>query len=521
MVFLRVWVLLLLPLLLRAPAPVEHAALSSGSTTYPFVLSSGYYEYFPVDAFTTTVVQYSLASSARISIAFMTSSQFQAFNSSNGPVSNSIVYNNASSASRTLTVGQGYYDILVYAYDRTANATLTLTISPSNPFEFGPLPPPEPSGIVSYGLTNQSGVDTPYTVSSTDVVGLASISSMEAYNSTAGSVSANPSGATLQLNSLLVVNERGGGTQVYWCQDTPDFVTSAHQVALADNVWNYSLSGFLSNDSVTSQGGGGYVSTFQQDGQTEYYYAFEQSNSSYALPLGVVLLINATAQPGTGVMVQFGASLTGGVLGRPGTLWFDNVTIHDPSVTSSYFQTTGNYSDPYSTFYDAELVFAGEGNGEATSFAQLDASLGLFYANGTSHSLTAFPSYFSFGQDTAEAADNLMMRYLGNGEAGVSVGTPNYVYLGSASGNYSLAGIEGSLGFPESPGSSFTTATTPSSSGSGGTTTASSQSTAGLGNGIPEFPYQGLAVVVAIAILLVSYILVRRRSPCLTVGFSR
>ena len=453
-----------------------------------------------------------MVSNVSVSTAFMTSSQFQDFNSSSGPVSNSIAHNNARSVNRTLTVGPGPYDVLVYAYDRTANVTLMMAISPSNPFEFGPVSPPEPSGIASYGLTNESGIDSPYAVSSTDVVGLASISSMEAYNSTAGSIGANPSGATLQLNSVLVVNEKGGGTQVYWCQNSPDFVTSARQVALADNVWNYSASGYLSNDSITSEGGGGYVSTFQQNGQTEYYYAPGETNSSYSLPLGMVLLINATAEPGTGALVQFGAWMTGGVLGGPGTDWFDNVTIHDPSVTSASFVTTGMYSDPIATFYDTELVFAGEGNGEATNFTQLSASLGLFYANGTSHSLTAFPSYFSFGQDTAEAADNLRMQYLGYGEAGVSVGAPNYAYLGSASGNYSLADVEGSLGFPA--GSSSLSTTTASSSTPGGTTTTSSQTGAstGSGEGIPELPYQAFATTAVIVMLLSAYVLVRRRS---------
>jgi len=495
--------LLLLPLLLRAPSLVAQGAdADSTPSQFPFVLPPGYYVYFPVDAFlNATLVQYSLVSNSSVSTAFMTSAQFQDFNSSNGVVSNSMTYHNGTSSDQTLRVEVGSYDVLVYAYGKTANASLDLKVFPDNPLSFGRLAPPESSGIASYGIANQSGVDAPYSLAFTDVIGVASISSISAYNSTAESAGQNPSGATLQLNSVLVVDEKGGSTQVYWCQNTPDFVTSASDVALSDNVWNYSASGFLSNDSITSEGGGGYVSTFQQNGTTEYYYAYVERNSSYSLPLGMVLLINATAEPGTGTLVQFGAWMTADTLGTgPHTDWFDNVTIHDPAATGAYFFTGGNYTTPLDTFFDTELVFGGEGGGEATSFTHLGANLGLFYTNGTSGWLTAFPSYFSFGLDTAESADNLMVGYMGNGDAKVSIGTPNYGYLGAASGNFSLAAVESTL---ESTGSSTTSTT------EGNSVTSGSNST---GGGIPAFPYQAAVVAVFVALLLLSYAIARRRS---------
>jgi thermopsin len=500
--------LLLMPLLIQGPALVVRGSNSaSASSQFPFILPPGYFTYFPVDAFANvTIVHYSLTSNTSVSTAFMTSAQFQDFNSSDGLLSNSVTYQNGTESDRTLRVTVGSYDVLVYAYGRTANASLDLAVFPNNPLSFGRLPPPEPTGIASYGLTNQSGIDAPYAIASTDVIGVASVSSINAYNSTAESAGENPSGATLQLNSVLVVDEKGGGTQAYWCQNTPDFVTSASQVALADNVWNYSASGFLSNDSITSEGGGGYVSTFLQNGTTEYYYAYGESNSSYSLPLGLVLLINATAEPGTGVLVQFGAWLTGGTLGaRTGTDWFDNVTIHDPTATGAYFFTAGNYTTPLGTFYDTELVFGGEGGGEATNFMQLGANLGLFYANSTNDRVNTFPSYFSFGLDTAEAADNVMVRYLGNGTARVSVGTPNYDYLGAASGSFSLASVESALGITGSPTKSSSSTTEGTTSTYTATSSASS-----TGSGIPVFPYQAAAVAVFVVLVLFSYLVVRK-----------
>jgi hypothetical protein len=507
--------LLLLPLLFQAALRTGRPeAPPTGPVVYLVYLSSGYYEYFPVYAFAnSTAVQYSLMSNVSVSTAFMTSAQFQLFNDSNGLVSNSMAYHNGTSADETIRVGPGAYVVLVYAYMDAANATLSVSVFPNNPLGRGPPRAPQPTGIVSYGLINQSGVDNPYSVASTDVIGLASISSMQASNASASSVGSNPSGATLQLNSMLVVEEEGSEDQVYWCQNTPDFVTATSQLAMSDNVWNASRSGVLSNSSISSQGGAGYVSKLVQNGTTLYYYAVIESNSTYSLPLGLVLLMNATVEPGTGVLVQFGAETAGGLGAGEGTNWFDNVTIHDPAAKTAYFATNGNYSTPIGNFYDTELVFAGEGGGEATNFTSLRASLGLFYANGTSTAMSAFPSYFSFGGDTAEGADNLKVSYLGDGMAGVSVGAPSYAYLGSASGAYALASVEAALNFPGTVNNASTTtvATTTTWAQTAKSTTSQSTKMTSAG-GIPEFPFQILATPVSVLLITLAYLFARRRS---------
>jgi thermopsin len=118
--------------------------------------------------------------------------------------------------------------------------------------------------------------------------------------------------------------------------------------------------------------------------------------------------------------------------------WFDELTLHDPTATSAYFYVSGNSTTPEGTFYDTEFVFGGENDGESTNFNQLSASVQLFYDNSTGGALSYFPSYYSFGQDTAESADNIHVVY-SDGEAELSPGTVNYVYLGSASGTSSLS----------------------------------------------------------------------------------
>ncbi len=101
-----------------------------------------------------------------------------------------------------------------------------------------------------------------------------------------------------------------------------------------------------------------------------------------------------------------------------------------------------------------------------------------------------------------------MVSYLGNGGASVSVGPPNYDYLGAASGTFSLASVEGSLGVTGTPTNSSTTS---SSITEGTATTSSTASSApSSGGGIPDFAFQSASVAVFVAVVVVSYLVVRR-----------
>ncbi len=441
-----------------------------------------YFEYVTIDAAASSnSVVFDVASNATIATAFMSSAQFSSFNASESGIADAIFVQNGTASQGTEHVSNGDYFLVFYAYDGNANVTYNYDLYPNSPYGAGPLASPEPSGIASFGLFNDSGSVTPYDVTAHEVVGVADISSLLAHNSTASLANSTVSGATLQLNSVLVVNEKGGSQQVYWAQNTPDFVTSARQLAYGDNVWNYSVSGFLSNATITSSNGG-LAYSYTQSGQAQYYYGLGLSNSTYALPLDLVLVIDEAVSPGQGVVVQMGAQVlkNGSELSTPMD-WFDNVTIHDPTVTTAYFYVSGNNTTPEGTFYDTEFVFGGESDGEATSFTQMGASMQLFYDNTTNGTLSYFPSYYSFGQDTAESADNLHVSYSGNGVAEVSTGGVNYVYMGRASGATSLSQLA-------------------ASSGTSTTTTA------------PEFPEASLALAALTAIAAVAW-MSGRRSP--------
>ena len=395
------------------------------SVTHTVIVPRNFFEYFPIVALSNSMLSYSIDSNATISAAFMTSSQFSSFSYSRSDVSNSLYYQNGTRSQHSLRLGNGTYYFVFYAYTATANVSYSYHIYPNNPFQYGHLSSPQPTGIASFGLYNDSNNVAPYDVQTSRLAGFANISSLLAYNATAGQAGVDVSGATLQLNSILVVGDRSGIQKMYWCQNVFDFVTNASIFSYGDNVWNFSDSRyFLSNSSINSPSGG-YVTPLENHGKTEYYYGFASQNYTYRMPLSFVLVMNESLIPNRGIMLQMGTQIlmNSSVTTTP-IKWFDNITIHDAFVQSVRFLTSGNDSTPTGYFYDTELVFGGEANGESTSFRQMDASLGLFYLNGTR--LVSFPSLYSFGGDTLESANNLRVTYTGDGYPKVFVGAPVY-----------------------------------------------------------------------------------------------
>ncbi len=226
------------------------------STTLP----SDYYVPLEIDSLSnSTWLAYSVQSNLTISVALMNSAQFNTFNNSaTTDISNSIAYQNGTGATGDYHVSFGAYYLVFYNTQSsgTANITFTDATYPYTPYIAGPLIPPEPMGLASFGLYNISDNAIPYSVETPSIVGAANISSIQAYNASAPSVNDTTSGATLQLNAVLVAQGENGTEQVYWIQDTPDFVTNASQVSYNDNAWNNSdLNGYLSNQTMTSPNG--------------------------------------------------------------------------------------------------------------------------------------------------------------------------------------------------------------------------------------------------------------------------
>lgn len=414
-------------------------------------LRAGYYNYYEVDSFSNnTSVAYAAISSAPISAAIMTTAQLNQFaNNLSDPITNSVAYQNGTSIQGNVTISPGQYYLVFYAYYSRARIQFGYQVSPNTPFSYGAVSSTFASGISTFGVSNNSGSVSAYEVRTNEIVGVANISSMQINTPNANQYGVTPTGGTLQLNAVLVVNDNSG-QKVYWVQNVPDFETGPSIVSIGDEIWNWTdQTGYLSNQTVTSTNlaNGGAVYPTGQQNSGPYVYNYNGPNDTYSLPFNIGLVVKDTVNPNSGVLVQLGSILmANGSAISSKVDWFDNVTIVDPSVQSAYFDVSGAATPPVGLFYDAELVFAGEGNLEVAHFTQLNANLGLFYQSSSSSPgvLTSFPTYYSFSGDTGESADNLVVTF-SNGIASVGTGlNPNYVYLGSASRTYNLQSMTSS-----------------------------------------------------------------------------
>ncbi len=502
-----------LVILLLAPGVhlMTDASFSNGSpfgklpAAQSITIPNGYFVPLEIESMSnSTWLVYSVTSNVSISSALMNTNQFNIFNTSNtDDISNSINLQNGTSAEGDFQVSLGAYYLVFFdgQASGTANVTFSTITYPFTPYVAGPITPPEPTGLASFGLYNASGNAVPYVIQTSSVAGVANVSSIQAYNSSAPTVSDTVSGATLQLNAELVALGENGSEQDYWVQNSPDFVTSVHEISYNDNVWNNTdLNGLLSNSTVTSPNGNSVFPTGDNTSQGLYYYAYGTNNYTYVTPFDIKLLLNESLVQGQGILVNFGnQALLNGSSGATPVYWFDNVTISDPGVQQAFFYVDGNASTPIGTFYDIELVFCGEGNLEETNFTQMSSTLGLFYLNGTQ--FVPFPSYYSFGGDTGETADDLHVNYLGNGTASVAIGTPNYVYLGEQS-NLTTTTTTSSTSASSTVSSSSIITTSSSSSLSSSTNSGASE----LSNGY----FLTIATVAAVMVVTAA-LLVRRK----------
>jgi len=153
------------------------------------------------------------------------------------------------------------------------------------------------------------------------------------------------------------------------------------------------------------------------------YYGYGTSPQPYSLPLTLYLITNYTYSKNA-VYVSFGYAFS---ITSPIT-WYDNVTIHDSGITSASLVTSGYSNTQKGTFYDCELVFGGEGDGEQTNFKLMNSTLMINYLlpNG---STVLPPAIYGFGSDTLEAADDLST-VLVNGYPNVELGNGNFEPLG-------------------------------------------------------------------------------------------
>ncbi len=287
-----------------------------------------------------------------------------------------------------------------------------------------------PTGIAAFGVYNVSGKIIPYTVSASSIVGFADITSISAQDMVNATVTSEQ--ASLQMNNVLVVLNSDNTSYVYWPQNVLAFDTGSAQVSYRDNVLNITGDGAqLSNQTIS---GSGFVSGTLNGGQYQTYYGNYLSNNTYhySFPFAVLLFMNETVQPRQGVLIQMGVQVLRDGASAAGPIdYYDRIMLNDPGVKQAAFLVTGKAYTPagaaslLGTYYDSELVFGGGAGGQMAHYTSLRASLSLYYDNGTLHT---FPSLYTFGDDTAESADDILVTS-SDGAAYLTTGKPSYALL--------------------------------------------------------------------------------------------
>ncbi len=308
----------------------------------------------------------------------MTPTQFSYFNETGaGPAVYSVV---TSSYDGFISLPNGGYYVVFFNNVTDSNVTISYYV----------IARPVATGIADYGLMAEGNTVQPYVEKAKAVIGVVKINELAAFNSTPPA-GVDKYGASIQLNVVLQVNTVTGSQQL-WLQNIIDIYTNNYTAYIENNVWNDTSSISLLHN-VTGNG------KINVSSRGMYYgYATRYFNLS---PSSIIYLIINTSYTPQGPIIRFGYANGSGQV-----VWYDNVTARISGTLSAYILIDGfNLTEGLSP-YDAELVVAGESNGEATFFALTNVELAMFYQlpNGQ----WAPPKYLlPFGVHTEEAADDL------------------------------------------------------------------------------------------------------------------
>jgi Predicted solute binding protein len=358
---------------------VSHFALSTRGEFewYSIILAPRWYEPLSVNVTQGDGLYVVFYSSSPVTFMIMTPYQFSYFNETGaGPAVYSVV---ASSYDGFIPLPNGRYYVVFLNNVTDTNVTI-------NYYVFAR---PVATGIADYGLMVEGNTVQPYVEKAKAVIGVVRINELFAFNSTPPA-GVDKYGASIQLNVVLQVNTVTGSQQL-WLQNVIDIYTNNNTAYIQDNVWN-DTNNYTVLHNVTGNG----KINFSPSG-TYYGYATNYFNLS---PSSIIYLIINTSYTPQGPIIRFGYANGSGQV-----VCYDNVTAHIPGTLSAYILVDGFNLTEGLYPYDAELVVAGESNGEATHFNRANVELAMFYQlpNGK----WVPPKYLLPFGSTLEAADDL------------------------------------------------------------------------------------------------------------------
>jgi thermopsin len=342
---------------------------------------------------------------------------------------------------------------------------------------------PAPMGIGTFGVLNNTGTATPYTIRSNSWEGTITIDNVNTFmldNDGAYSTTGANNTFGVQLNTVTNGTTVGSKSIYdYWTQNVLYWNLVPGTVTLLDNVWNFS-------SPATALTAGTLYAYNGTPVYPEYYYDFGPT-IPVTLPVTIHLFINSsvTNLTNTGYgysTIRFGYSIFNAatsVLEAAGvydTVLF-NSTTPIGSVPDAPFLVDGSALTPTNfLLYDAEIMIGGPGGGTTTSVYGINATESLAYLNMSTGTYEIPPSAWNVGTDTGETSEGIAETYTTPGlvtvKGGPSIPTP--FWNATPGGNAGVSTFSGTLSPTNAfvfftPGTSFndnTAAWAPTQTGS-------------------------------------------------------
>ena len=269
----------------------------------------------------------------------------------------------------------------------------TYTVDPTEAYQNEPAP----MGLADFGIENTGQSGHAYGYNTSSFLGSVNINSLSVVNNTA-----NNTCMTFQLNLNLAFHD-GTNLYVYWVQDVAYVNTSSRYIAFIDNIWNLTSSQANIHNSTLSGNG-----TIGNSSGTHFYYSYANNSLpgnclSLTYPSTINFMVNSTitsnGKPQVNFMYNDGYGWI--IYDSPIFTFVNNLTFDPGFVVDGY-----TYEPDGGSFYDAELILGGPGNGSSTVDMKSNVSLSIQYWNG--HNYQEIRSAYNFGTDTAETIANVV-----------------------------------------------------------------------------------------------------------------
>ncbi|HTW76966.1 MAG TPA: thermopsin family protease, partial [Thermoplasmata archaeon] len=262
---------------------------------------------------------------------------------------------------------------------------------------------PAPMGLSDLGL----GSNGPYEYNTSSFAASLDLASFQDYNPGYSAWQTTPDWMTFQLNTVTVnVSYPGASNGSFWIQNVVHFNGTTLQ--FEDNIWNFSQPHACLNPGTLLNYSG------QQDGCFYYVYG---PTFTVSYPLSLTLYNNITISnwgpsPVPDVFFNYTLSDPSGTYSGS----FDNVTFNglaSPSAPPEFEVNGFNYAPIGYLFWDAEIIFGGNGGGANANIVQLAATAELQYWNASTDRYQNVSSAYDYGEDTGETSLGVAASYTG------------------------------------------------------------------------------------------------------------